>query len=155
VLQDHGPNADWIVLPDIVGGGLKSLKMSASWLPRLESIGRPMLLPVQDGMVADDVRSMLSEQVGLFLGGSTDWKLETMPMWGELARERGCYFHVARVNSVKRINLCQDSGADSFDGSSPTRFRKTLRGLDLGRRQGHFWNKQTTQKEGGLKDGKK
>ncbi len=152
VLQDHGSNADWIVLPDIVGGGLKSLEMSESWLPRLEPIGRPMLLPVQDGMVADDVRSMVSGRVGLFLGGSTEWKLKTMSMWGELAREAGCYFHVARVNSVKRIRLCQNAGADSFDGSSPTRFRKTLRGLDLGRRQGHFWNKQTTQKEGGLKD---
>ena len=139
VLRDHGANADWIVLPDIVGGGLKSLRMSMSWVPRLEQFGRQLLLPVQDGMTVEDVRSTLSPQIGIFLGGSTDWKLETMGAWGELAKKRDCLFHVARVNSIKRINLCRDAGADSFDGSSPTRFRKTLRKLDLARRQGHMF----------------
>jgi len=154
VLVDHGTGADWIVLPDIVGGGIESLRLSSSWIPRLEHLDRPLLLPVQDGMQPDDVRSMVSPDVGVFLGGTTDWKLKTMREWGELARERDSWFHVARVNSIKRINLCQDAGADSFDGSSPTKFRKTLRYLDLGRRQEHFWNNTALRRDkGGMKNG--
>ena len=99
----------------------------------------PPLLAVQDGIDPCDVRRIVGPEVGIFLGGTTDWKLRTMRAWGQLAQDRGAYFHVARVNSVKRINLCMDAGAHSFDGTSVTRFGKTLRNLDLGRRQGHLF----------------
>lgn len=139
VLADHGADADWIVLPDIVGGGLDSLRLSAEWERRVKSLGRPMLLPVQDGMEPADIRAFTDRGVGIFLGGSTEWKLETMREWGAFARHVGAYYHVARVNSAKRIRLCKDAGADSFDGSSPVKFRVTLPKLDNERRQGHLF----------------
>ena len=137
-LDKLGRGADWITVPDIVAGGLRSLRFSESWLARVSDYAPP-LLAVQDGITPADVRGLVGKEVGIFLGGTTEWKLETMRAWGELAAERGAYFHIARVNSVKRINKCVAAGGHSFDGTSVTRFGKTLRKLDLGRRQGYLF----------------
>jgi hypothetical protein len=57
------------------------------------------------------------------------------PVWGRLARECGAYLHVGRVNSARRISLCALAGADSFDGTSVTRFACTAQELDHARNQ--------------------
>jgi hypothetical protein len=95
-LDSHGAGADWIVIPDIVAGGRRSLEFSMRWLPTLLKLGRPLLLAVQDGMQPADVADPLSGRVGLFVGGSTGWKEQTACRWGQLARERGCWLLVAR-----------------------------------------------------------
>lgn len=133
-----GARARVIITPDIVAGGLTSLRLSESWVPLLYSIA-PQIIPVQDGMLPADVRPLLSNRVGIFVGGTTEWKLATMRQWGELAKETGCYLHIGRVNSAKRIQLCQDAGADSFDGTSASLYSVTTRPLDLARRQSHLW----------------
>jgi len=141
-LDAHGAGAQFIVAPDIVAGGLESLRRTERWLPRLDGIGRRRLIAMQDGIGPDDVRALLSDEVGIFLGGSTDWKLATMRAWGSLARQVGCYFHVARVNTVRRIRLCQDVGADSFDGTSASRWSKNVPRLTAAVHQGHLWSTQ-------------
>ena len=118
-----GSGADWVVAPDIVGGGAESLSLTRAWLPKLSH--RRVLIAVQDGMQPTHIRSLINNGRGIFLGGSTEWKLRTMPMWGEFARSVGCYFHVARVNTMKRLRACQFVGASSIDGSSATRFSVT------------------------------
>lgn len=138
-LSELGDHAEWVVAPDIVGAGLESLRMSESWLKRLDHC-RMVLIAVQDGMRAEDVAPLLSSRIGIFVGGTTDWKIRTMPDWGRLARASGCHFHVARVNTVRRINLCHDAGADSFDGSSVTRFACNIRRLDNAARQGQLFD---------------
>jgi hypothetical protein len=134
-LDRLGAGADWIALPDIVAGGRASLDLSLSWAERVGAVNGRTLLPVQDGMAPDEIRPLLSDGRGIFLGGSTGWKLGTMCAWGRIAREVGCHYHIARVNTARRIRLCQDAGADSFDGTSASRFRTTLAGLDNARRQ--------------------
>ena len=129
-LDKVGENCDWVVLPDIVAGGMQSLEFSLRWLDRLKGFPQRVLLAVQDGMEIDSVREFLSPSVGIFLGGSTAWKLETMEAWGVLARRRNCYYQVGRVNSALRIGKCAASSAHSFDGTSVTRFSKTLPRLD-------------------------
>ncbi|HFK2002914.1 TPA: hypothetical protein ACGW3W_002209 [Pseudomonas aeruginosa] len=129
-LEKVGERADWVVLPDIVAGGMASLAFSLKWLDRLQGFPQTLLLAVQDGMEPDDVRELLNPAVGIFLGGSTEWKLKTMEAWGILARRRNCYLHVGRVNSAKRIAMCSAAGAHSFDGTSVTRFANTLPRLD-------------------------
>lgn len=136
LLDALGDGADWIVLPDIVAGGLASLDYSLSWLDRVPG---HRLLAVQDGMTAADVRSLLGPAVGLFVGGSTEWKLSTMRQWGALAREVGCYMHVGRVNTRRRIALCAEAGADSFDGTSATRFAVNIPKLTAATNQSTFW----------------
>ena len=132
------PTAQIVVAPDIVCGGDSSLALSLSWLDRLAQPGRIVLIPVQDGMCATDLASHVGAQVGLFVGGSTAWKESSLPMWGALAQAAGCYLHVGRVNSARRIRLCAMAGADSFDGTSASRFAVTLPPLDFAARQSAF-----------------
>ena len=126
--------ADWLIVPDIVSGGLQSLRMSMEWVPRLCGVC-PLLLAVQDGISVEDVRAVVGPDLGIAVGGSTDWKESTVVSWGALAREKGAYLHVLRVNSARRIAICAQAGAHSFDGTSATRFSKTVRPLDNARRQ--------------------
>lgn len=116
-----GSNAEWIVVPDVVGNRIESLRLTEKWLPRLETHER-LLVAVQDGMLCHDVRPWLGRRCGIFLGGSTEWKLRTMKAWGDLSASVGCYFHVARVNSAVRIIKSRRCGAHSIDGSSVSRF---------------------------------
>ena len=118
--------ADWLVLPDIVAGGLPSLALSCRYLNRCLSVAPMVLIAVQDGMSIGDLVPLIGPQVGIFLGGSTEWKLATMRLWGEFCAERGIYYHVARVNSIKRMALAASCGADSVDGSSASRFAVSL-----------------------------
>lgn len=136
LVGQSGSDADFVVIPDIVAGGMASLDFSLSWLPRLTGMKR-ILLPVQDGMDAASVRAVLQDapRMGLFLGGTTEWKLQTMYQWSDLARETGRYYHVGRVNTARRIRLAAEAGADSFDGTSATMFSCTLPMLDDARRQ--------------------
>ncbi len=118
-----GDGADWVVAPDIVGAGVASLDLTRAWLPRLAH--EKVLIAVQDGMTPADIDPLMTDGRGLFLGGSTEYKLRSMPMWGDYARRRGVHFHVARVNTIKRLRACQAAGADSIDGSSASRFAVT------------------------------
>ena len=135
VVAKLGDGADWVVLPDIVGGGIESLGFSMRWLGTMPC---PELLAVQDGMTPDIVRELVGPSLGIFLGGSTEFKLGTMPAWGDLARERGAYFHVGRVNTRRRIRLCKDAGADSFDGTAASRYMVELSKLAAETDQGYF-----------------
>jgi hypothetical protein len=130
-----GADADWVVAPDIVAGGRASLERSKVWLPRLLDVAPVVLVAVQDGMVPADIEPLLGERVGLFVGGSTEWKLATLRTWCGLARGRGAWAHVGRVNSVRRINRCLAAGATSFDGSSVSRYAVNITKLDAARRQ--------------------
>jgi len=134
-----GSGAQWVVVPDIVAGGWESLELSKQWLPKLQGVAKHQLLAVQDGMTPDHIEPYLGQHVGIFVGGSTDWKLSTLHLWGALATKVGCYLHIGRVNSIKRINMCQDVGAHSFDGTSVSRFSKTLGLLNNGIKQQHLF----------------
>ena len=141
LLESHGARADFIVVPDVVADAQRSMELTTSWLPRLLSRFSPdgprLLIAVQDGMMPYDVEPLLTQRrIGLFLGGSTEWKLHTMRMWGDVAGRRGLWYHVGRVNSAKRIRAAADSGATSFDGTSVTMYAETLPLLDAARREG-------------------
>ena len=129
MLERYGSLCDWIVIPDKVAAGRESLEFSESWMPQLKHF-KLLLLAVQDGMEPEDVTSFMrchpNVSIGIFLGGSTEWKLRTMYGWGMVAHALGVYYHVARVNSVRRIRLAQEAGAYSIDGTSGTMFSLTV-----------------------------
>jgi hypothetical protein len=133
LIWTHGVGADWIVAPDVVADRSASLRATERWLPHLDRFR--LLVAVQNGMTAEDVRPWLGPRCGIFLGGDTAWKLATMRSWGEVARDAGCHYHVARVNSARRISMAQEAGADSFDGTSASRFALSLPHLDRAVRQ--------------------
>jgi len=122
LLASHGQRADWVVVPDVVGEATASLRMSAGWLAEVSVVGAPMLIAVQDGMTPADVAPWVRGGCGIFLGGSTEWKLAQMQRWGDWCCAEGAYYHVARVNTVRRIRMAQLSHAHSIDGTSATRF---------------------------------
>lgn len=134
-LRRMGAAADWTVVPDIVAGGLASLELSLRWMPRVLNESPRALIAVQNGMEPSDVRPFLGTRVGIFVGGDTAWKLRTLATWGRLGRDTGCWVHVGRVNSAKRIHQCGVDGAHSFDGTSVTRFAKNLGRLEHARQQ--------------------
>lgn len=136
LLEAHGRGADFVVVPDIVAGGLASLRLSESWLARLEGYGQRRLIAVQDGMKPTDVRPLIGPDVGIFVGGADDFKELTMGAWADLARERGSYCHVGRVNGEPRIRMCGRHGVDSFDGSNASRYAVNLPRLEAARA---FW----------------
>jgi len=140
LIDKLGGQADWVVAPDIVAGGLLSLRLSLCWLAPLLVRTRLVLVPVQDGMEpADLVNIVLPKRIGVFLGGSTEWKLERMRQWGEFCAARGVHYHVGRVNTLKRFRLAHVAGADSVDGSSASRYAVTLPALDFASRQWDMW----------------
>lgn len=134
-LSRFGDAADWVVVPDIVMGGLASLELSLAWLPRVRSSTSLALIAVQDGFMTKDIEPLLGPNVGVFVGGSTDWKEASMNEWATLCKAKGAWCHVGRVNTKRRIAKCASAGATSFDGTSASRFAKTVPPLDAARRQ--------------------
>ncbi len=133
LVDSHGIGADWIVLPDIVAGGLESLDFSMEWLEMMSPSPTPLLLAVQDGMGLKDIEHLDID--GIFIGGTTSWKLKTMQAWSAWCLNRGLWCHVGRVNTRRRIRQCAMSKVTSFDGTSASRFSKTVPFLDEERRQ--------------------
>lgn len=138
-IEKLGAGADFIVVPDIVCGGLDSLTFSRRWWDKLHDYphlsATPLLIAVQNGMTPRDIAPLLSRRTGVFVGGTTNWKLHTMARWAAVARSRGAICHVGRVNTIRRIRACEVAGVDSFDGSSASRFAVTLPPLELARQQ--------------------
>ena len=132
-LHAIGDRADWVVMPDAVGDAPRTLAMAREWWPELE--GYRVLFAVQDGMVPADVLPWVERGAGIFIGGGTEWKLESAPQWVRLAHSHGRICHMGRVNSVRRIRYCQYLGIDSIDGTNATRFSCNLPRLDRAVRQ--------------------
>jgi hypothetical protein len=126
VLDRLGRGADSVVCPDIVAGGDASLELTFRWLARVLDATQVALIAVQDGMEVWQVDEVLGPRVGVFVGGTTEWKIATTPLWAAVARHRGGPCHVGRVNSARRIALCGAAGATSFDGTSAVRYPCTL-----------------------------
>lgn len=125
-LRLMGSRADWTVIPDIVAGGARSLDLSLRWMRRVLDETERGLLAVQDGIDVGDVAGLIGSRVGIFVGGSTEWKLRTMGAWADLANSRGAWCHIGRVNSARRITQVIASGAHSFDGTSASKFSVTV-----------------------------
>jgi hypothetical protein len=138
---------DWVVLPDVVAGGMQSLALSMRYLNRCAAVAPLVLLAVQDGIEPADVASVVGARVGVFLGGSTPWKLARMAEWGQFCADRGIHYHVARVNSISRMSLAASCGADSVDGSSASRYAVSLPKLAYAARQADLWSPRITNKD--------
>jgi len=132
----HGKHADFIVCPDKVGDAEETRDLIDMWVgmdflaPYLAHTR--VLLAVQDGMTATQIGHYLENHsmLGIFVGGSTEWKEETIPYWGAVASEVGCWVHVGRVNTARRIRMCKDAGITSIDGSTVAMFPSSLEMVD-------------------------
>ena len=116
------PDYDFVVLPDIVCGGEKSLIRSINFIGEIPG---NCYLAVQDGMNAKMVISTLDNYPGgihgLFIGGSISWKFQTARMWADVAHLYKIKCHAGRVGTWEGLIHMHFSKVDSVDSSSPSR----------------------------------
>ena len=115
------PRCLFVVCPDVVGDARATLALFGEWVLEVRLAGHPVAFVGQDG--AEDLVLSWDDFDAWFVGGSTKWKLsQASADLAAEARQRGKWVHVGRVNSLRRLRAAYDMGADSCDGSSPSRY---------------------------------
>jgi len=109
---------DFVVVPDRVAKGIESLEFSLSWVPWLRGFA-PLYLAVQDGMLLEHVSPVMGQFDGLFVGGTTPWKMASGFWWVSLAHSRRMPCHVGRISGRTRTRLVKSWKADSIDSCVP------------------------------------
>ena len=109
-----------------VGDAAATLEQFRQWHMWLSHL--PLAFVLQDGseapgMVPWDAPGL----AGVFVGGSTAWKLSraAADLVGE-ARRRGLHAHMGRVSTARRIRYARSIGATSFDSSRYSMWRRLL-----------------------------
>lgn len=105
-----GQRPIWMIVPDVVGDRIRTIRKWNIYYPRLAEYGWPLAFAVQDGMTVDDVPCGASV---IFVGGTTAWKWRTVRMWAENFPR----VHVGRVNTYRRLWDAHEAGAESCDGT--------------------------------------
>lgn len=100
----------WALVPDVVANAQATIDLWHKHSPVAASFGWPLAFAVQDGMTPADIPN---EADVVFIGGSTEWKWKTLPMWATCRRR----IHVGRVNEVERLWICERYGVESVDGT--------------------------------------
>lgn len=102
--------------PDVVGDAAETAERSRGMLREIRRRGYPAALVLQDGQ--EDVRVPWRRLDAVFIGGSDEFKLGPVAArLARLAKEKGKYVHVGRVNSYTRLSYSRSLGADSADGT--------------------------------------
>jgi len=113
------PPPDFVVVPDIVGEGTKSLERSVQWMDYLENNfpHNKYYLAIQDGMSFFMVESLIKKRLfdGLFVGGTKPWKYRDGAKWVRLAQKYGLPIHCGGVGTRKNLLWAKDAGFDSSD----------------------------------------
>ena len=115
----------WAIVPDVPGNSDATFARWGRFAPSLGSI--PLALAVQNGMTPEMVRQLLPAPAVIAVGGSTDWKWETVEMWArEFPR-----VHLLRCNSPAKLEVLEALGVESCDGTGWNRGdRKQTGGLE-------------------------
>jgi hypothetical protein len=110
---------DFIVCPDIVQGGEKSLDFSVEWARTKLKTVRNLALVVQDGMTVQMVDAyVLSLFHIIFIGGSVEWKWETADVWTKFAHKNNKKVHIGQVGQLRYLKFAEHIGVDSVDSTS-------------------------------------
>lgn len=111
-----GITLDFIVCPDVVCGGDRSLAYSLEWANAELKTAPRLALVVQDGMRPESVS--LERFTHLFVGGSVAWKWKTAATWAQVARAQGKQCHIGQCGQLKHLERAQELGVDSVDSTS-------------------------------------
>lgn len=119
-LVDININPYFISIPDVVGDREKSLARSEEHIDQIPDIFRKYFV-VQDGMTKTDIFRFLQKSDGLFVGGTKIWKWRNAHWIIDLAHNYGKKCHIGRVGTIIDYTRAYNLGADSVDGSGPSR----------------------------------
>ena len=107
----------WMVVPDVVTKAKETIDRWHEWAGLLREIypDTPLGFAVQDGMTEKDIpKDFVDGRDIIFVGGSRDWKWQTVEagLWKKFKR-----VHVARVNGEKGLWICHSAQVESTDGT--------------------------------------
>lgn len=124
------PNMDgvrWAIVPDVPGNGARTIDQYGEYASVIVDHKIPLAIAVQDGMDVADVLALNPKPDVVAVGGSTDWKWDTLEMWvREFPR-----VHVLRCNSPDKLVMLEEMGVESCDGTGWNRGdRRQTRGLE-------------------------
>jgi len=122
-VHKNGLSLNFMVCPDLIGRGKKSLDFSMKWARgELLSCGR-LALAVQDGMTPAMVDERNPEEYfnTIFVGGTKEWKWNNAGDWVEYAHSKGLKCHIGRCGTLDKMLYAHDIGADSVDSTNFTR----------------------------------
>lgn len=117
----------WAIVPDIPGNSAATLERWNFFVREVIAAKIPTAIAVQDGMTSDDVRQLEIQPEVICVGGSTDWKWNSIEMWcAEFPR-----VHLLRCNSPTKLDYLEKLGCESTDGTGWNRGdRKQTAGLE-------------------------
>ena len=123
--ESHPPL--WALVPDVVADREATLANWEIYSHEVLNYGFKLAFAVQDGMTSADVPADASI---VFVGGTTDWKWNTLPLW---AKDFPGRVHVGRCNEFSKLLTCEHLGCASLDGTGWFRDPKRQRLADLTR----------------------
>jgi hypothetical protein len=117
----------WAIVPDVIGDKERTIAQWSEYAKIIQEFEIPLAVAVQDGMDKDDVRSLSPAPEVVAVGGTTEWKWNTVDYWAR------CFdrVHVLRCNSPERLYELEAMGIESCDGTGWNRGnRKQTEGLE-------------------------
>jgi hypothetical protein len=112
----HKPGCLFVTVPDVVADAAETRYLWKFWSPIVRAAGHRPAFVAQDGLLPHQVP--WGEMGALFIGGSTNYKESTAAAsLMAMAKARGLWVHVGRVNGRRRYGLMLECGADSIDGT--------------------------------------
>lgn len=124
--------ARWAIVPDQPGNGAATLTKWDAFVQQVIDAEIPPALAVQDGMTVADVKNLRLKPQVICVGGSTEWKWDTVEMWVDAFPR----VHVLRCNSPTKLDWLEEIGVESCDGTGWNRGNKTqTAGLERWARQ--------------------
>lgn len=117
----------WAIVPDVPGNSHATIERWSEFSHVVAQSEIPLAVAVQDGMTADDVRQLYPKPDVIAVGGTTEWKWDTVRMWcSEFPR-----VHLLRCNSPEKLAFLESIGCESTDGTGWNRGdRKQTKGLE-------------------------
>ena len=113
-LIKHQDKCLFIACPDVLADPIKTLEQYGEYSKKIKGMGYKVAFVCQDGQENYDI----PECDAIFIGGTTKWKLgKGADKCIKIAKERGLWVHVGRVNTKKRIVHFAIRGVDSVDGT--------------------------------------
>ena len=103
----------WAIVPDVPGDSERTLKRYAENVQLVIDSEIQPAIAVQDGMTPADVRNLTLQPQVICVGGTTQWKWETVEMWCKEFKR----VHVLRCNSPEKLYYLEELGVESCDGT--------------------------------------
>ena len=103
----------WAIVPDVPANAYATLQRWPKYAGEVKASGIPLAVAVQDGMTVDDVMALKPAFDVICIGGTTDFKWQTVEQWAKVGR---CHF--LRCSDPDKLDYLQSLGIESCDSTA-------------------------------------